>query len=223
MGIICRSSLACSWMLAVPVSALSFSGDVRADHPLDLKPQLFECRVAKINENFESQLPSVAIPVKGTWTVESGVLSGSELPEDHHAAVLNYQIANHDSAVKFRFKLIEQSSGFHFSLNHQAGHLFRIVFEPNSVSIKLDKDKKDPKSKVVNLAADSLVMADKRFEIDRWYTVLIEMQRDRVIVQSDNGVHLDVSHPKLNTDKPNYRFVTKGKSLLLDDFQIFDK
>lgn len=208
----CRRCLcACGLLLLSTVSS-------RAENSENLEPKLFQCNQAVVSETFDKQIPANAIPVKGRWTVSEGTLQGVELESDRHAAVLNYQKPNRDSAVKFRFKLDDTSGGFHFSLNHQTGHLFRVVVDSDGVSVKLDKDKKDPDSKAVILANAKKEIAKKQ-----WHTMLIEMKDDRVVTQLSQGVTLDVRHPKFAVAKPNYRFVTRGRTLLIDDLNIFEK
>ena len=146
-----------------------------------------------------------------------GTLVGKELAADKHAAVLNYQKKNRDSAVRFSFKLDGSTSGFNFSLNQAKGHLFRVVVNPTGLSINLDKDKNDPTSKPMVLAS-----AKSEFEQGKWYTILIEMQGDQVAAQTDNGLMVEASHSKLDTEKPNYRFVVKGDSLSIDDLTIWE-
>lgn len=173
---------------------------------------------ASIVQAFDKPLDSTPAAVaKGEWKVVDGILLGKELAADKHAAVLNYQIKNRDSAVKFSFKLDGSTSGFNFSLNHAKGHLFRAVVTANGLSINLDKDKSDPASKAVVLAT-----AKGSFEQGQWYTMLIEMKGNSVAVQTDNGLSVSASHDTLDTEKPNYRFVMKGDSLSLDDLMIWN-
>lgn len=190
----------------------------RAEDGESLEPKIFQCHDAVVSETFDQQIPGKAIPVKGRWTVSHGAMQGAELESDRHAAVLNYQKPNRDSAVKFRFKLSDTSGGFHFSLNHQTGHLFRVVVDSDGVSIKLDKDKKDPESKAVLLAN-----ANQEIAKNQWHTMLIEMKDDRVVTQVSQGVVLEARHSKLAVAKPNYRFVARGSALFIDDLFVFEK
>jgi hypothetical protein len=131
--------------------------------------------------------------------------------------VLNYQKKNRNSVVRFSFKLDGDTNGFHFSLNHKGGHLFRVVVAPTKLTVNLDKDKKDPKSKSIVLGS-----AKSAFEQGKWHTMQIEMVGDRVVAQTDNGAIVDASHAKLDTDKPNYRFVMRGATLSIDDLHVWE-
>lgn len=188
-----------------------------ADKNATIEPRLHQLGSATITEGFDQPLSETAAAVKGEWKVVDGVLVGQELAADKHAAVLNYQKKNRDSAVRFSFKLDGSTSGFNFSLNHAKGHLFRVVVNPNGLSINLDKDKSNPASKPAVLAT-----AKSEFKQGEWYTILIEIQGNKVAAQTDNGLAVEASHSTLDTDKPNYRFVMKGDSLSIDDLAIWE-
>ena len=48
------------------------------------------------------------------------------------------------------------------------------------------------------------------------------MKGNRVVAQIDDMAMVDVTNDKLDTDKPNYRFVMKGQTLFIDDLRIWD-
>lgn len=154
--------------------------------------------------------------VMGNWNLSEGILKGSEKPADKHAAVLVYRKPNLDSIVSFRFKLagIER---FSFSLNHQSGHLFRIVVAPQGLLLRKDRDRSNPRSKPINLD-----FAEGAFSNDDWYSILVEIAGENVWVQTDNGLMVSASHPELAVEKPNYRFVMAGEFLHLDDFKVWE-
>ena len=188
-----------------------------AEKNATIQPSIAMIGSATVNESFDGKLANSMRAVKGDWQTTAGVLIGKELAADKHAAVLNYQKRNRNSVVRFSFKLDDNTDGFHFSLNHSGGHLFRVIVSPSKLAINLDKDKKDPESKA--LVLDS---SKGEFKQGKWYTMQIEMVDDRVVAQTDNDMKVQATHPKLDTDKPNYRFVTRGQSLSIDDLQIWE-
>ncbi len=188
-----------------------------AEKNAEIAPKLAKLQSPTVTETFDSPLSKVMSGVKGEWTVADGVLVGKELASDKHAAVLNYQKSNRNSVVRFSFKLDGETNGFNFSLNHAKGHLFRVTVTPNGMSVNLDKDKNDPASKAVAMGS-----AKAKFEQGVWYTMQIEMIGDRAVAQVDNGASVEVSSPAIDVEKPNYRFVTKGDSLSLDDLHIWE-
>lgn len=153
--------------------------------------------------------------VKGDWKIIDGSLAGKEKKEDSHAAVVNCNRPNHNSTIEFSFKL-DGTDGFHLSFNHAKGHLFRVIVGKDSVTIRTDKDKKDPASKSVALAS-----ADAKIAQGKWHTMRAELDGQQVKVQIDDNVTLKGSHPSLDVDKPNYRFVMRGATLLLDNVKIW--
>ena len=182
-----------------------------------IEPKLTKIGSPVVNESFDGKLGNEFRGVKGEWKIIDGVLVAREIAADKHAAVMNFQKKNRNSVVRFSFKLDDETTGFHFSLNHKGGHLFRAIIAANKLTISLDKNKKDPKSKAVALAS-----AKGSFAQGKWYTMQVEMVGDRVLVQTDNGISAEAKHEKLNTDKPNYRFVMRSKTLVLDDLYVWE-
>lgn len=155
------------------------------------------------------------VVAKGEWKAVDGTIRGRELGADKHAAVLTFAEPNTDSAIQFSFKL-DGTKGFHLSYNKSRGHLFRVLVAETGVTISLDKDKKDKKSRPQRLGA-----AKGWFKQGEWYTMLVVVEGENVSVQTDNGVQVTGSHPTIRQKKPNYRFVMRGESLLLDDLKIW--
>ncbi len=141
---------------------------------------------------------------------------GRELPADNHAAVLTLKQPNRDSVLRFSFKL-DGTKAFNVSFNHARGHLFRIVIRNNGLVINKDKDKRDPKSKVEQLA-----QADGKFEPGKWYTLQVAIRGEEVSARADNGVEASARDKRLDVEKTGYRFVTRGASLVLDDVNVWD-
>ena len=190
---------------------------VMAEKNVSIQPKIGPVETPVVTQSFDSELAKPLAAVKGEWKIVDGVLVGKELKADRHAAVLNFQKSNRNSVVRFSFRLDGETHGFSFSLNHAKGHLFRVNVTPAAMSVNLDKDKKDPASKAVVLGT-----AKGKFEQGKWYTMQVEMQGEKIVAQTDNGLSVEATHASLDTDKPNYRFVTKGDSLSIDDLQIWE-
>ncbi len=189
----------------------------RAAKNAGLLPQADRFGELRIEDRFDGdKLDSDWIVTKGTWQVVDGTLVGQEEPADKHAAVLTLKKPNRNSAIKFSFQL-NGINTFTLSLNHARGHLFRVVIREDSVAIVKDKNKRDPQSRVKQLAKSPAA-----FEPSAWYTLLVEIDGDKVSVRTDNDITVSASDPSLNVDKPSYRFVTRGKSLALDDLLVWD-
>lgn len=182
----------------------------------DIKPVLAMPGTVTVDESFNSATLSKNWTVaKGDWQVQDGALVGKEKKEDKHAAVLTLGQPNHNSIIRFSFKL-DGTKGLALSFNHAKGHLFRVSVASDGVTILKDKDKKDPASK-----SEQLGKAAGKFEQGQWYTMLVEVQGGKVSVQTDNGLKLAGANPALDVDKTGYRFVTGGASIALDDVKAW--
>lgn len=152
---------------------------------------------------------------KGTFEIVDGAVAGSEKPADKHAAVLTCKVPNRNSAIQFSFKLGD-AKAFHLSFNKKRGHLFRVIVTPKGVVLRTDKPGKKSTIKPVMLAKSTNKLSPKE-----WHTMLVEVRGTEVSVQLDNGTTLKGSHDSLDVDKPNYRFIVRGKTFSLDDLTIW--
>ena len=183
---------------------------------VDLKPSLSSPGTVVFQDDFSSGSLSKSWSIaKGYWEVSGGMVVGKEKAEDHHNAVLSLNRPNRNSVIQVSFKL-DGASFFHLSYNKEKAHLFRVMVLPTGISIVKDPVLVEPKQPAVTLAK-----SDTKFETGKWYTMLVEVQGSNVMVQTDNGVKLSGSNPALDTDKVNYRFVTKGASLDLGGVKIW--
>jgi hypothetical protein len=183
----------------------------------DLNLLIAKAGKSAVHEEFGGpKLPKGWTVNKGDFQVRGGTIAGWEKKEDKHAAVLTLQRPFHNAILRFSFKR-DGVTGFNVSLNHTKGHLFRILIGDEGLTINKDKDKNDPASRPVVLGK-----ADGKFATGEWYTMQVEIVGDRVVVQADNGVKLDVRHPNLDTAKTGFRFVMRGSTLLLDDVTVWD-
>ena len=199
-------------LATVVLSSFAFGEKSTAIAPVLAKPG-----TSTVDESFSgSELGKQWTIAKGTWEVKGGTLVGSEKKEDNHPAVLMLGQKNHDSIIRFSFKL-DGTDGLSLSFNHAAGHLFRVNIAKDGVTILKDADKKNPAIKQQQLGK-----AEAKFEQGRWYTMLVEVQGAKVSVQTDNGVKFSGENEALNVDKIGYRFVVKGATLTLADVKAWE-
>jgi hypothetical protein len=198
-------------LLVLP-SALGLAGQ-----GTDLKPILATPAKVTAEDTFTgTALAKTWSTAKGDWQPRDGTLVGKEKPEDKHAAVCALNVPNHDSIIRFSFKL-DGARGLSLSYNHPKGHLFRVNVTPTAVTVATDKDKNDPNSK-----AEPIGKAETKFEPGQWYTMQVEVKGQKVAVQTDSGVKIEGSNPALDVDKTGYRFVTTGESLVLANVKAWD-
>jgi 3-keto-disaccharide hydrolase len=195
---------------------LGSAGMCLADKDATLTPALAQPGKLMVEDSFDGPALAKKWKVnKGTWEIADGVVVASEKASDNHAAVLTLAQPNHDSVIRFSFRL-DGAKGLHLSFNHAKGHLFRVIVTEKAVTITTDKDKNDPASKAVKLAS-----APTAFEQGKWYTMLVELKGNSVQVQTDAGLKLKGSDPSLDVDKTGYRFVMRGATLKLDDVKVW--
>ena len=183
----------------------------------DIKPILAKPAKVLAEDAFTgTALAKTWSTAKGDWQVHDGTLVGKEKAEDKHAAVCGLTVPNHDSIIRFSFKL-DGAKGVGLSYNHAKGHLFRVNVSAKGVTVQTDVDKADPSSKSVQIGK-----AEAKFEPGQWYTMQVEVKGQKVAVQIDNGVKIEGSNATLDVDKTGYRFVTTGESLILADVKAWE-
>ena len=188
-----------------------------ADKAADFKPHLKQPGTLVVDEKFAGDaLPGSWGGVQGDWQVRDGAVVGKEKASDEHPAVLFLNQPHRDAILRFSFKL-DGAKGFNLSLNQLKGHLFRVTVAADGLTLSKDKDKKDPKSKAVQLGK-----AAGKFEAGKWHTLFLETKGGKVSVQADNGAKVEGSHPELDVDKTGYRFVMRGESLRLSDVKVWE-
>jgi hypothetical protein len=180
-----------------------------------LKPTLAKAGKPLTEQNFENgALEKPWTIAKGDWQVTGGAVVGKEKASDAHPAVLALTLPSKDSLMQLSFKL-DGAKMLALSYNHAAGHLFRVVINGDGFTINKDPDKKD-----ATIKGGVLGKAEAKFEKGQWYTILVEVKGTKVAVQTDNGAKAEGTDPRLAMDKVNFRFVTQGESVQIDDVKI---
>jgi len=151
---------------------------------------------------------------KGGWTIADGKLKGVELASDKHAAVATYSAPHTDSTVKLSFQLAG-SNGFHLSFNHPKGHLFRVIVTEKEVSVRTDKDKKDPASVSETIGKTGFLIRQ-----GETHTLTCQTSGDKVTVSLDGEEVISGRHSALTAGKTGYRLVVQGAGVLFDDFAV---
>lgn len=158
----------------------------------------------------EAGLPEGWKAVKGEWKAADGVLIGAELASDKHAAVFNIPDPHLNSEFRARIRF-DGAKGLHLSYNHAKGHLFRLSITGESATLSMDKDKKDPSSKVEVLDKKAFKSAP-----GAWVELTCKVEGDQVKVTLGDLV-LEGSHPNLVKEKTGYRLVVQGQAMAVDD------
>lgn len=117
---------------------------------------------------------------KGNWDLASGVMRGSEKPEDKHGAVTRLPNKLGDFVIEYEFKF-EGAKSTSLSVNAVKDHMARIMITPKSVTVQRDDNDHDGPDKAVVFA---------RFPADlksgEWHKVRMEMVGDTLLGQVDD-------------------------------------
>ncbi len=152
---------------------------------------------------------------KGTWKIENGVLTGSELTSDHHAAAIRANIPFTNAILQFDFKL-DGSEGFSLSVNEAKGHHSRISISPDGISLAKDRDKKDAKSMTMPLARQNIT-----FKPGVWYTIIVEYCGNDLLAHINKQTFVLGTHEQMGVSKLNFGFPVRGESASFDNITVW--
>jgi hypothetical protein len=232
-----RPSLALALTLVLPLS-------VFAAKDADLKPTFAKPGKVIAEDAFgTSELAKTWTSAKGTAEVKDGALVETFKASDNHPAVLMLGVPNHNSIIKFSFKMEDATKGFALSYNSATGHLFRVLVTGDGLSVVKDAEKEKgaapkgkgkaksaptataaaPKggAKGKGRAENGIAKAEGKISAGEWHTILVEVQGTKVAVQTDTGLKAEGTHPEIDVDKNGYRFVTAA-SISIDDVKAWN-
>ena len=139
---------------------------------------------------------------KGKWEPKEGVLYGTDLPEEHHAAVLHLATGPTALAFECEFRFATARS---FLIGCDGNrHVGRIIATPKGV--KLAEDSTEVKGK-----SPSHVLAEAKadFSPSEWHHLRLEYREDRLSLKLDS-TDLTAQHPYLATPKTRWWFAVGG-------------
>jgi hypothetical protein len=151
---------------------------------------------------------------KGTWRFVDGVLNGSELKADRHAATYRRPLEFQDAVIAFEFRLGEAKT-ITLSLNDASGHVARVLVDREGfVARKDDHDHAGP-DKALNFNRITT-----RLEPTRWYTMLLEVRGAELLARLvlEDTVPLERmlvsfgAHEMIGVTKTNLGFTVLGEN-----------
>jgi hypothetical protein len=155
--------------------------------------------------------------MKGKWEIKEGVLTGSELSDDKHNAVVRRPLGIKDGRIAVSIRL-DGAKAAHVSINEKGGHLFRLILTPATVTLQLDKPNANSSTKPRVLGKAALDATP-----GSWHSVVIEMSGTKVSVVVDGKIHLEGEDDRLKADKFDFGFPVSGVSASYDDLTITSK
>lgn len=178
-----------------------------------------------LEENFEAAaLPKGWARNTGTLTVADGVLHASQLAKDNHIAAFRKALPLQDCAIQLDFKFAGATTfnlGFDPAPGElkKKGHLFSVVITPTGWTLTEHNDKADPNSK-----AKPHAKAAAKFAQGEWFTMLLEVKGDNVVVRVDGKEPLRATAKDFHVKKPGLVFRVGGKDgqeMLVDNVKVW--
>ena len=190
-----------------------------------LEPTLGKKGKLLLEEKFESDtVPKGWNKNTGVLSVAGGALHADELASEKHVGAFRKLLPLQDCAIQLDVKLAGATT-FHLGFDPAPGelkkkvHLFSLILTPESWSITEHPDKDDPKSKNAVHAK-----AATKFPRDQWFTVLLEVKGDTVIVSSEGRAPLRATAKDFHVKKPGLVFRVGGKDgqeVLVDNVMVW--
>ena len=143
---------------------------------------------------------------KGKWEIKDGALTGSELPEDKHNAVVRRALGIRNGAISVAVRL-DGAKSAHISINQKGGHLFRVILTPSGATLQKDKPNATSEEKAQLLAKSTAALST-----GAWHTVEIVMNGSHVTALIDGKVKLEGDNAKLDVEKVDFGFPVSGVS-----------
>lgn len=153
---------------------------------------------------------------KGQWESAEGVLRGSELEADDHAAVVRLAAPFKDAIFEYEFRFVGEAKATTLSINDSKDHVCRLSMSPTSFTVqKDDHDHEGPDVAAVfhRLKAD--------LKPGEWHKVRLEMVGTEMLGKCDDLIGFG-SHDLIGTEKASFGFTVTGQSVEFRNLKVFE-
>ena len=150
----------------------------------------------------------------GKWQVVDGIMRGTQVAEDMHAAVRRREVKFTSAVVEFQFRL-DGAKMMSLSMNADKGHVCRVRVNADGFAAIRDKDKK---------ANDKPVILDNRevkITPKEWHTMVVEMSGKEMVARLDGKHFAFGAHDSLATPKASVGFTVQGDSVSFKNLRVF--
>jgi hypothetical protein len=136
----------------------------------------------------------------GTWAAKDGILTGSELAEEHHPAAIFGVWPHGDADYEIEFRLGPEGKTAQFVLWKKGAYVFYLILGENFVRASKPKDKRQPGNETVELFKST----DLRLPRDIWHRLTVQRRGARVTFAfPDLGFRQTVTHPEIGVQGMN--------------------
>lgn len=153
---------------------------------------------------------------KGKWEAVEGVLRGSEVAADDHAAVVKLAAPFKDAVFEYEVRFVGDAKSTSLSINDAKDHVCRVSLTPTSVTVqKDDHDHEGPDVAEVfhRLKAD--------LKSGEWHKVRLEMVGSEMVGRCDDFVGFG-SHDLIGTQKASFGFTVSGESVEFRNLRVYE-
>jgi hypothetical protein len=182
-----------------------------ADAPLLVKPG----KVISAPDLKQSLGPEWSV-AKGKWEPAEGVLKGTELPDEHHAAVLHLNTGPAPLVFECEFRM-DTAKVFYIGCDGK-GHVGRLVIVPKSAKLAQDAPG-NPLGANGKPTSQTLAEAPLDLKPGDWQKVRVEFAGDRLAAVL-NGAKLEAQHPHFATPKVRWWFAVGGGSAEIRNIRV---
>ncbi len=149
---------------------------------------------------------------KGKWEPADGVLKATDLPEEHHAAVLHLKTGPTSLVFECEFRF-DSAKIFYIGCD-AAKHVGRLIITPKGA--KLAEDSSEVKGK-----SPSHTLAEAKVDLksDEWQHVRVEFTGDQLAARLGSN-QLKAQHAYLATPKVRWWFAVGGGSAQIRNVRV---
>lgn len=167
------------------------------------------------------------------WNVTNGMLHGIPATEEFQKSRTKHNggtpssklvVPVNDCILQVSFKLTGKMTGAHFGFNDGTfqsgtGHVGRVTFHKrDGISLIKDKNTKLENDRVEVLKSNSF-----KVQSDQWYTFVLEVKGDQMVMQLKDGPTLQASHKRFQAPKSWINLPTRGGGeIFYDDVCVWE-
>lgn len=192
------------------VLVLPFSSSLRAE---DQAPMLNRPGKILSQPDFAQPLGKEWSVGKGKWEPIDGVLTATEIPEEHHVAVLHLATGPVSLIIECEFRY-NGGKIFYVGFDSASKHVGRVVIVPKKMTLCEDSTEvkgKTPSHTLAELPVDLMS--------DDWQTLRVEWTGEKMAARL-NGKELRAENPYLATPKARWWFAAGGASVQLRNVRV---